>query len=227
VRVALVSDTGSPETVVTGARSNGADVLCLPHLSFLPYFPASLDRGGLELAERSPSRTFEAALEHAGDAWVCGSTYESVGEGVFYATARIGRAGGAGSASRQRHVEAAVGRWEQLFFSPGFEPLEAVELPAGRAAVLIGLDLRSPSSWAEAAALGARIVIGGASEPAELWATTRRIASGMAASYGLTALVANRAGSEGDTVFAGGAAAFGPDGEELAISSEGIVEVEQ
>jgi predicted amidohydrolase len=225
MRFALVSTAGPPETVVAAAGPGGADVVCLPHLSFLPYFPARLDRSGLELAERSPSRAFEAALEHAGGAWVCASAYESEGEGVFYATARMGRAGGPRSAYRQRHVEAAPGRWEQMFWSPGHEPAEVAELPAGRTAALIGLDLRSPAAWAEAAALGARVVVGGASEPAGVWERTRRIACGMAASHGLTVLVANREGEENGTVFAGGSAAFGPDGEELPVSAEGIVEV--
>jgi len=200
-------------------------MVCLPHLSFLPYFPARLDRSGLELAERSPSRAFDAALEHAGGAWVCASAYESEGEGVLYVTARIGRAGGPQSAYRQRNVEAAPGRWEQMFWSPGHEAPQAAELPAGRTAALIGLDLRSPAAWAEAAALGARVVIGGASEPADLWERTRNIARGMAALHGLTVLLANREGQEDGTVFAGGNAAFDPAGEDLPVSAEGIVDV--
>ena len=43
---------------------------------------------------------------------------------------------------------------------------------------------------------GAQVVLGGASEPDEPGAT-RRVAAGMAAAYGMTVLIANRAGSAG------------------------------
>ena len=48
-----------------------------------------------------------------------------------------------------------------------------VELPWGPTGVLIGGDLRDPGAWDELAAAGARVVLGGASEPAELWERTR------------------------------------------------------
>ncbi len=44
--------------------------------------------------------------------------------------------------------------------------------------------------------------------------------------HGVTVLLVNRTGDEDDVVFPGGAAAFGPRGEELAVSGEGMVDVE-
>ena len=35
---------------VEEARAAGAGLICLPHLSFAPYFPARRDRGALEFA---------------------------------------------------------------------------------------------------------------------------------------------------------------------------------
>ena len=43
---------------VAAARERGAELICLPHLSFSPYVAAVRDRAGLEHAERPLSRSF-------------------------------------------------------------------------------------------------------------------------------------------------------------------------
>ena len=215
MRVALLS---APEwrDAVPAARERGAELICLPHLSFSPYVAAARDRDGLEHAERPLSRSFRDAAGLAGDAWLAASAYESEGEGVFYVTARLGHAGAIAASYRQRHVEAAPGRYEQMFWSPGHEPFEVADTPLGRTVLLVGLDLRTPAAWAEVAARGAQVVLGGASEPAELWATTRRVAAGMAAAYGMTALIANRSEP---------CAAFDRSGAELMPSHDTLFEL--
>jgi len=64
VRVALLSRGGNDG--VRRARAAGADLVCLPQLSFLPYLPAVLDRAGLERAERPPARSYGEALSEFG-----------------------------------------------------------------------------------------------------------------------------------------------------------------
>lgn len=225
MRVALASRPDGRETVAD-ARARGADVICLPHLSFVPYVAARRDRAGLEHAQRAPAKSFREALEMADGAWLAASAYESEGEGVFYVTARLARAGEERIAYRQRHLEAAPGRFEQMFFSPGHDPAGVAEMPWGTTGLLVGYDLRVPVAWARLAKLGARVVLGGASEPSQSWERTRRVAAGMAAAYGLSVLVANREGTEEGTEFAGGAAAYGPDGEALPIGEDGLYELE-
>ena len=228
LRIALVGEAGAgAAAAVAAARAAGADVVCLPHLSFMPWAPAVCDRAGLEHAERPPSRRWRDALEAAGGAWLAASAYESEGEGVFYATAYIGRAGGPPPAvTRQRHLEAAPGRWEQLLMQPGHEPPQLAELAAGPAAALIGHDLHVPAAWEQAAALGARVVLGAASEPADRWERTCALATAMAAAHALTVLVANRAGSEDGVTFAGGGLAVGPDGRALEPGADGLVTID-
>jgi len=217
VRVALVSDTDW-RAAIARERRRGADLVCLPHLSFAPYFAASRDRNGLELAERAPSRAVREAVELAVGGWITASAYESEGEGVFYVTAYIAGPQATVATSRQQAVEAGPGRYEQMFWSPGHAAPVAVELPSGRAATLVGADLRAPVAWAAVAALGVSYVLGGAGEPCELWRRTCRVAAGMAAAYGMTVLVANR----GDAGFAGGNAAFAPDGRALQADDDGL-----
>ena len=188
IRVALVSGAAAPGTVAD-ARKRGAELICLPHLSFVPYVPAGRDRAGLELAERPPARSWRDAAEAAGGAWLSASAYESEGEGVFYVTARLGRSREPAVLEyRQVHVEAAPGRYEQMFWSPGHWPQRVSEQPWGATGLLAGFDLRVPDAWAELAGAGARVIIGGASETAELWGRTQRVAAGMAAAHGLTVL---------------------------------------
>jgi predicted amidohydrolase len=82
--------------------------------------------------------------------------------------------------------------------------------------VLVGYDLRVPEAWAALARAGAHVVIGGASEPADLFEQTQRVAAGMAAAHGFSVLIANREGG----------AAFLPGGEPLLPGAGGLYEIE-
>jgi predicted amidohydrolase len=223
VRVAVLSGGGA--RAVAGARAAGADVVCLPQLSFAPYLPGVLDRAGRERAERPVARSYRDALAAAAGAWLAASSYESEGEGVFYATAMLGRHGDpALLRHRQRRLDAEPGRWEPLLLSPGHGTPGVIALPWGPTGVLIGADLRDAASWAELAAAGARVVLGGASEPEPLWARTRRIVAGLAAAHGIAAVVANREGEEHGVRFAGHGGAWDAAGRELEPSADGLLE---
>jgi predicted amidohydrolase len=220
VRVALESDTDWRDAIARGRR-RGAELVCLPHISFGSYVASTRDRAGLELAERAPSANMRDAVERADGAWVAASAYESEGEGVFYLSAYLGGPGGIVRSGRQRFVDGRAGRFEQMFWSPGHEPLRAAELPCGRTVSLVGADLRAPSAWAAAGRLGAVSVVGGASEPSDSWDLTLRAVAGMAALHGMTALLVNRA----DDGFAGGSAAFAADGSELQPDADLIYDI--
>jgi predicted amidohydrolase len=223
VKVAVLSGGGAD--AVAGARAAGADVVCLPQLSFCPYLPGVLDRAGLERAERPVARSYRDARAAAGGAWLAASSYESEGEGVFYATAMLGREGEAPLLRhRQRRLDAEPGRWEPLLLSPGHEPPGTIALPWGPTGVLIGADVRDPASWADLAAAGARVLLGGVSEPEALWARTRRVVAGLAAAHGIAAVVANRGGEEHGVRFAGSGACWDAAGRELEAGPDGLLE---
>lgn len=225
MRVAVLSGGGAD--AVAGARATGADVVCLPQLSFSPYLPGVLDRDGREHAERPVARSYRDALAAAAGAWLAASSYESEGEGVFYATAMLGRAGEpALLRHRQRRLDAEPGRWEPLLLSPGHEPPGTLALPWGQTGVLIGADVRDPASWAQLAAAGARVILGGVSEPQALWERTRRIVAGLAATHSIAAAVANRGGAEHGVRFAGAGAGWDATGRELAPDADGLLALE-
>lgn len=224
MRVAVLSGGGAD--AVAAARAAGADVVCLPQLSFSEYLPGVLDRAGLERAERPVARSYREALAAAGGAWLAASSYESEGEGVFYATAMLGREGTAALLRhRQRRLDAEPGRWEPLLLSPGHEPPGVIALPWGPTGVLIGADVRDPASWADLAAAGARVLLGGVSEPLPLWTRTRRTVAGLAAVHGIAALVANRGGEEHGVRFAGAGGGWDAAGAELPAGADGLLEL--
>jgi predicted amidohydrolase len=212
---------------IQSAREAGAELICLPLLSFSPYMAGSLDREGYEQAERSPSPTWKEALELAGDVWLSASPYESEGEGVFYFSGRLGRDGGEEILWRQRNLDAFPGRFEPMFAAPGHQAMQTVRIDGlGNATLMLGGDLRSPELWAEAARIGVDTVIGAAAEPAELWQRTELAVAGMAAAHGLAALVANRGPDQGASDCAGGAVACDSKGAAIAETGSGLYEIE-
>ena len=225
MRIALASDATWRQAIVS-ARGRGAELICLPHLSFAPYVAAIRDRAGLENAERSPSSLLVEAVECADGAWLAASAYESEGEGVFYVTSYVTGPSGVTSSYRQREVEASPGRYEQMFWSPGHGPHQVGETPLGPTGTLVGADLRSSVAWADLSSGGARIVLGGSSEPLELWQRTRRVVAGMAAAHGIAAFVVNRKDDRLGVQHPGGGGAFGVDGAELPPDGDGLYEIE-
>ena len=236
MRTALISTGGfkgpddALETVrvrVEQARVHGAELICLPQLSFLPYFPACRDRGGLEFAERAPSAAYRLVLEAARPAGLAASSYESEGEGLFYVSARLGRSGGeAATFYRQVRVEAAPGRFEQMFWSPGHTGYAVTKLPWGQTGLIVGYDARVPDTYAELARLGVRVVVGGVSEDEDTWEKTRRVATGMATSYGVGVVLVNRGGEENGVSFPGGGLVIEASGKELPPEPDGMYELD-
>lgn len=225
MRAALLSGGGLE--AVRRAAAAGAELVVLPQLSFLPYLPGRLDRAGLEHAERPPARTWLEAAEAAGGAWLAASCPESEGEGVFYLSALLGRAGeGPLLRDRQRRLAAQPGRWEPLLYSPGHEAPAVAPAPWGRTGLLVGADVGDPVLWAQLAAAGAQVVLGGVSEDAEGWERVRRVVGGCCTTHGLAAAVANRGGEEAGGTFAGGGAAWAAGGAPLAVGDDGFVTIE-
>ena len=222
MRVGLVSDQDWRAGIVR-ARGAGAEVICLPLLSFAPYVAGGRDRSGIEHAERPISPTLLEAIGIADGAWLVASAYESEGEGVFYATSYVAGPEGPVGRYRQARVEAAPRRWEQMFFSPGHEGNEISETPLGRTATLIGSDVRDAAAWAQIE--GAEVVVCAVADDRERCPGTRSAVAGAAAMRGARALLVNRSGESGGVEFPGGAAVFSQDGAKIGEGE--IVDVDR
>jgi len=234
IRIAPIGITGRPTPdgndasglldAIGAAAEAGADLVLLPQLSFSLYFPALRDREGLELGERFPSPRMSAARDAAAGSLLAATAYECEGEGVFYVTGELGSAaGGTVLSQRQHHPEAAVGRYEQMFFSPGHEERTVVGLPWGRTGMLIGQDARCPNAWADLKRAGAELVLVAVSETADGWQGTRRIASGFSTVHGIPVCAVNRAPAPDEPDFAGGSFACDSSGSEVTADQNGLV----
>jgi N-carbamoylputrescine amidase len=232
MKAALLSLPWAPSPLATEAQraikevgASGADLLCLPHLSFLPYFPSVRKRAGLEFAERPPAASIRRALDLV-DCYVAGSVYESEGEGVFYCTAYLGRRQSLPLKYRQMAVDGVSGRYEQMYWSPGHDGYVAAETQLGRVGLLIGADLRSPEAYKTLAKKRATLIVGGASEKGGLWEQTAALARAMASAYGVTILVVNRDGpDEQGEPYPGGSVAVDRRGQPLLQDDSGLFEV--
>jgi beta-ureidopropionase len=217
---------GQQLELIAGAAKAGADLIILPQLGFTRYFPAARDRAALELGEREPFASLRSAAEQSGPAHLFASVYECVGEGVFYVRGELlGPGGESLVVERQRRVEAAPGRYEQMFFSPGHGPRRVVETPWGPTGILIGADARDAGVWRELADLGAELVVAGVSEDGPGWEITATVARGMAAALGFAVAVVNRE-EDGDPGFPGGSMVVNGRGAAVEADSEGIFELE-
>lgn len=215
-----------PLAEIASAAERGADLILLPQLSFYPYFPSHRDREALELGERLPPRRMTAALAQAGESHLCGSVYECSGEGLFYVRGELGTAtAGCLLADRQRRVEAAQGRYEQMFFRPGAGPRGVAELPWGRTGLLLGADAREVEAWSDLVKSGAVLILVSVSEDGARWQGTKAIASGMAAVYGVAVALVNRGPTESQPDFAGGDLVIDASGGELSADENGIFDV--
>jgi len=233
LRIAPVSAAGPAGETDSGERQSkpiekaveaGADLVLLPQLSFSTYFPSERNRDSLELGERAPFRSLNQAAGGVGSALLFASVYECVGEGVFYARGDIvGNDGQSLAFDRQRVVEAAPGRYEQMFFSPGHGPRSVAATPWGTVSMLLGADARDPEAYAALKSLGARFVVAGVSEDADGWERVTVMARGMAIAHGLATAVVNRAEGGG---FPGGAVVFSTDGTQLVADGDGIYTLE-
>ncbi len=225
MRAALVPEPGW-EAAVPLAAAAGADIICLPLLSFSSYVASDLDRGSYQEAERAPSATWSRAVELAGGAWLAASPYESEGEGVFYLSGRVGRLGSSENLLwRQSLPESAEGRYETMFWSPGHGSVETITVEGWEAALMLGGELRDPASWAAVVDAGASLVLGASAETADLWAETARIANQMATRNRIAVMIVNRSAQESGPDFAGGALALSPAGEPIVESAPGIFDL--
>lgn len=222
-----VGDQGGLLSEIRAAADGGADLIVLPQLSFSPYFPANRNREALELGERFPSKPMAAAREAARDSWLAASGYECKGEGVFYVRGELG-SGSAGChlVQQQHRIEAATGRYEQMFFSPGHTGRAVAESPWGAVGMLIGADVREIGSWTELLNLGASLVLASVSETADSWRGTCSIAAGLATVYGIALVLVNRSPADDEPDFAGGSLVVDPDGQEIAAGADGLFPLE-
>lgn len=174
------------------------DLLVLPYLGANPNFIGDADRRGYSYAERSPSRTLQAAISgiRRRDVATVISYYEAVGEGVFYATAAvIDRDGSIRGTYRQSHALNKPGWHEQLYFQPGTSGgFPVFNVGPAKIGLLLGSDLWVPEAARLLALGGADVIVAQVCLVSTEGELAKTLATARAIENGRAVLLANRTG---------------------------------
>lgn len=246
IRIALAQGhwTGDQEStkalyreLVAEAAETGADLICLPEFTILPYFPGLRDPAGFAWAEPlpgGPSDQFFAELARLHGVTIIGSLFERDEDGKYWDTATIHDAGGElRHFTRKVHIPSGEGYHETDYFAGGDQfPVHAIA--DVKLATPTCYDQWFPELARIYALEGAELIyyptaIG--SEPtaddfdsADAWRTVMR---GHAVANGLFIAACNRIGRENAVTFYGSSFICDPLGRVLAQASRDRDEVVQ
>ncbi|MEX0683530.1 MAG: carbon-nitrogen hydrolase family protein [Dehalococcoidia bacterium] len=242
VRVAAIqtgpggTEPATVRSLVAGA--DGLDLVVLPELCHLPYFPLELNDewGSKAITLDNPflRELGSIAAEH-GCHILAGVFLEDEDGKLFNAAVLVGPEGsqlagrnpqGVASLAIYRKVHLCDVDFygatfhESAYFTPGDAPL-LWDLPFGTVGVLICYDRHFPEAWRTLRASGADIVCVPTASPSATERTFVPEMQAMALQQGIYAVVANRAGKETllhsrrTTEYLGCSCVIGPDGRVL------------
>ena len=210
------------------AAGEGAQIIALPQLFSLPWFPATIDRKNMALAENGDGPTVVFLKETATRLGVVliGSVFEEDG-GAYFNTAIVAGPDGIIGKYRKVHVP-QIPLWEErAYFSPGDLGFPVFDTPFGRVGALLCWDIFFPEGFRILALKGAEIVFALTASAFEhshkKW---ERAISAAAHANGFFVFRVNRVGKEEKQEFYGKSFCCGPDGEmidEPSGASEGVI----
>ncbi len=214
------------------AAGEGAKIIALPQLFSLPWFPATIDRKNMALAEdleSGPTSVFLRETAARLGAVLIGSIFEE-DRGAYFNTAIV--AGPDGLIGRYRKVHVPqIPLWEErAYFSPGDLGFPVFDTPFGRIGVLLCWDIFFPEAFRILALKGAEMVFAlTASAFDHSHRKWERAISAAAHANGFFVFRVNRVGQSDKQEFYGKSFCCGPDGEMLdepSGASEGVVMAE-
>lgn len=234
--------TGDQETtkalyreLAAEAAATGADLICLPEFSILPYFPGLRDPAGFAWAEPlegGVSDQFFGELSRSLSVTIIGSLFERDEDDNYWDTATIHDATGRlRHYTRKMHIPSGEGYHETDYFA-GADQFPVHDIGAVRLAAPTCYDQWFPELARIYALEGAEFIyyptaIG--SEPtaadfdsADAWRTVMR---GHAVANGVYIAACNRIGRENAVTFYGGSFICDPLGRVLAQASRDCDEV--
>ncbi len=213
------------------AAAQGANIICLPELYDLPYFPREVTARLCRLAEEQPSERSLELGRLAGELGVVLvlPVFEQAAPGVAFNTALVFDADGALLGRyRKNHIPDGPGYHEKYYFTPGDLGFPVFSTRFGRVGVGICWDQWFPETARCLALGGAEVLLfptAIGTEPErpdysseDAWRTVMR---GHAIANGVFLGAVNRVGVEGGTTFYGGSFITDPFGETLQQAGDG------
>ena len=216
---------------VREAAARGAQIVCLPELYDLPYFPRQVAVEAWRLAERQPSERVRELGRLAAELGVVlvVPVFEEAAPGVLFNSAVLYDADGSQlGCYRKNHIPDGPGYHEKYYFTPGDRGYPVWQTAFGRIGVGVCWDSWFPETARLLALGGADLLLfptaigsepdrpGYSSEDA--WRTVMR---GHAIANGVFVGAPNRVGVEGPMTYYGGTFACDPFGEVIACAGAG------
>jgi len=195
--------------LVESAAQEGAELVVLPEMSILEFFPRLPHRYDyFDLAEPIPGPTFDwfSALAHLHGVHIVYNHYERSPEHLHFDTSVVvDRDGLLIGKQRMMHIAEEPGYNEKFYYTPGWDSYRVFELDGWRFGIAICYDRHFPEVFRSFILQGAELVLVptavAASEPfAEVYELEMRAA---AVTHGVYIAMANRAGSEPPLEFLG------------------------
>lgn len=235
VRLALIQRAIEPDRgaahagavrAVRRAAEGGAEIVCLPELYDLPYFPRRVEVAGWRLAEPQPSPRVRELGRLAGELGtvLVVPVFEEAAPGVLFNSAFVFDADGKNLGRyRKNHIPDGPGYHEKYYFTPGDGGYPVWRTAFGPIGVGICWDSWFPETARSLALGGAELLLfptaigsepdrpGYSSEDA--WRTVMR---GHAITNGVFVGAPNRVGVEGALTWYGGSFVADPFGEVIA-----------
>ena len=223
--------------LVRAAAEKGADVVCLPELFSMRYFPSEKGNAPSPETVTGPTaRLLSEAARDNGVVLVGGSIFEHRGRKRYNSCLTFSERGELLGVYRKVHVPQDEHYYEQDYFSPG-DGYKVYRTTCGRVGTLICFDQWYPEAARVNRLMGAEVLfyptaigrVDGVAESEGDWQRAwESVQVGHAVSNSLVVCAVNRVGTEGPTAFWGGSFVCDQFGKVLfrAGSREGAFVVE-
>ena len=228
MRIAVVQIAGTADinanrdqanSLIAQAARDGADLVVLPEMSVLEFFPRLPHRYEYyELAEPIPGPTLDwfsgVARKHS--VHIVYNHYERSPESLFFdASVVVDRTGRYVGRQRMMHLAEEPGYNEKFYYTPGWDRYHVFELEGWRFGIAICYDRHFPEVFRSFIVQGAELVLiptaVADSEPfADVYELEMRAA---AVTHGVYIAAANRAGTEDPLTFLGRSMVIDPQGQ--------------
>ena len=239
IQLAWSGDTESMQaqyrTLIAEAVERGAEYVCLPEFSLIPYFPGTRDQSGFNWAEsipEGPSCQLFSEMAKKHDIVIIGSLYEQTADGNLFDTATVhAPSGELAGVTRKIHIPSGEGYHETDFFA-GSDQFPVTKLDALTIATPTCYDQWFPELARIYSLAGAELIVYPTAigeEPGDpdmdsqsAWETVMR---GHAIANGVFVAAVNRVGSENGIRFYGSSFICDPSGRILAQAGRDTTEI--
>ncbi len=229
----LAENLAKAASLIGLAAEKGAKIIALPQLFNRPWFPATVKKEDLGLAEREDGETITTlrGLAKKHEVVIIASIFEKTGEAGseerFNTAFVLGPDGGITGRYRKMHVP-QIPLWEERsYFDPGDLGFPVFKTPYATIGVQLCWDVFFPEGFRILALKGAEVVF---TPTASAFLHSRkkweRAISAAAHANGFFVFRVNRVGTDGELEFYGRSFCVRPDGEFLVPpsgGSEGII----